>query len=500
VTASAETLDVVGRRSASAIAGLCLVGLSVILLAQTLATSDRPTVAVVYGGIAFAAYALGLLCLTARGEEPGLGLVRWKLGSWTLLWYSFVFGVATVTWSRPQVGVVTEIEVSSVLRALWVVTVGVSAWMVGYGLGPGRGLRRLAARALRALRTRFTDDVRGPATPWLLYAIGVAGRLAAIGVTGRFGYVGDVSSSVTTASGYAGLLSALSLFAPLAVAVAALRVFRERRPGARSTLVILFLTELAFGAAAGGKQSFVIAVLAVAIPFCSARRRLPKAALAVAGLIFLVVVIPFNQAYRGAARSQSATLSPSQAVATAPGILRQTVSGQNLVTVLPNSANYLMQRIRDIDSVAIVVQRTPSQVKFESPFQLIVAPLAGWVPRILWPGKPIVVTGYVFSQKFFGLPSTLYTSTTDTLVGGFYWFGGWIPVLLGMFVVGCLVRLADDVIDIRSDIHGIFLILLFFPPLVRGEYDWESIMSAIPSSLVVWLLAVALTFRPRCEP
>ena len=99
-----------------------------------------------------------------------------------------------------------------------------------------------------------------------------------------------------------GILGALTLCAPLGLAAAALQVFRERLPGARTTLVVLFLVELAFGAAAGGKESFVIAVLAVVIPFSAARLRLPKSVLIAVVLIFLVVVIPFNQAYRSIAR------------------------------------------------------------------------------------------------------------------------------------------------------------------------------------------------------
>src|SRR6202043_3118986 len=125
------------------------------------------------------------------------------------------------------------------------------------------------------LRGRFAPEVRGLAAPWILYGIGIGARLASTATTGRLGYVGDPAAAVTTASGYHGILSALSLCAPLAVAAASLQVFRERLPGARATLAVLFLVELAFGAAAGGKQSFVIAVLAVVIPFAAARRRLP---------------------------------------------------------------------------------------------------------------------------------------------------------------------------------------------------------------------------------
>ena len=481
-----------------AIAGVAFAVAAVAALDETLGTSDRPTTAVIWGALALGGYAACLLCFAGAARWAGLGLARWKFGAWILLWYLAAFGIASVTWSqRPTVGVPGEIAVSSVLRALWLVAVGMTAWAIGYFIGPSQLARGLATQGMGTLRGRFAPEVRSLAAPWILYAIGIGARLASTATTGQLGYVGDAAAAVSTASGYQGILSALSLCAPLAVAAASLQVFRERLPGARTTLAVLFLVELAFGAAAGGKQSFVIAVLAVVIPFAAARRRPPAVALIAFAFIFLAVVIPFNHAYRNTVRQGSVTLAPGQAINAAPGILRQVVTGQSLVTLLPDSLDYLAQRIREIDSPAIIVQRTPGQIPFRSPLQLVEAPIAGMVPRAIWPGKPIVVTGYRFSQEFFGLPSTVYTSTADTEIGGLYLYGGWIPVIVGMFLLGCGVRLLDDVLDVRANPHAIFLVLLIFPSLVKGEDDWESLLASVPATLFIWLLATALTFRAR---
>ena len=193
------------------------------------------------------------------------------------------------------------------------------------------------------------------------------------------------------------------------------------------TLTILFLAELAFGAAAGVKQNFVIAVLAVAIPFSATRRRLPKATLIALVLIFLFVIIPFNLAYRNAARGGSATLSVSQALTTAPGILYQTVTDYNPLTVIPSSLDYFLQRIREIDSPAIILQRTPGQIGFLSPLQLVEEPAIGLVPRAVWPDKPIFISGYQVSWQYYGLPSTVITSSAITPVGDLYRHGGGSP-------------------------------------------------------------------------
>lgn len=482
-----------------AVAGLAFFAAAVALCSETLTMAAEPTHAVIWGGLAVAAEGASLLCLVEVGvrEDSGLGLAKWKLGPWTLLWYGLTFGLATVTWSQAQSGTAAEIAISSVLRALWLVAVGMIFWALGYLIGPSRAVERFAARAVEALGRRFDGDVRGPAAPWILYAIGFVARIGAAASTGRLGYVGDVSSAVNTASGYGQILSLLSLFAPLAVCAAALQVYRERVPGARITLAILFLAELAYGAAAGGKENFVIAVLAIMVPFCATRRRLPKLAAVTGILTFLVIVIPFNQAYRTAARGNSQTLSASQAIDQAPGILQQTISGHSVAAVLPNSVTYLLLRIREIDGPAIILQRTGEQIPFSNTALLIEAPLVDIIPRAIWPGKPILATGYQFGQQYYDLPLTVYSSSAITPIGDLYRHGGWVPVIIGMMLLGCVVRLLDSVLDVRANPHAIFLVLLLFPALVKGEDDWITLLAGIPGMVLIWLLAVAVIFRPR---
>ena len=489
-----------GLRLRLIIAALTFLAAAPLLLAWTMATSDRPTTAVVWGGLALAVLAFGLLYLVGGAVHHDLGLSRWKIGSLMLVWYALAYGVATVTWSHPQTGVTTEIYLPSVLRALWLVAVGITAWSAGYLIGPGMPAQRFTARAVRALSRRFGDQVRGPAVPWILYAIGIAARLDNIATTGVFGYVGNISSTVTTASSFGGILGTVSQCAPLGVAVAAMRVFIERRRHAWITLVILFSAEVAFGALSGYKGTFITAALAVAIPLSVSRQRLPKIPLILGTLAFLLVVIPFNGTYRSVVRQGPVTLTPGQAMSAAPEILRQTVTGSSPTSALSTSVTYMLQRIREIDSVAIIVQRTPQQISFRSPLQLIDEPLAGIVPRLLWPGKPLNLTGYEFNQEYFDGPATEYTSTPDTFVGGLYLYGGWLPMLAGMFMLGCAVRLLDDQLDVRANPHGIFLVLLVFPLLVTGENDWGSVLSSIPATAAVWLLAIVVTFgRARPE-
>jgi hypothetical protein len=165
--------------------------------------------------------------------------------------------------------------------------------------------------------------------------------------------------------------------------------------------------------------------------------------------------------------------------------------------VLVQSADYLAQRIRTIDSPAIIMQRTPGQIPYSDPGQLAISPVIDLVPRILWPGKPVLSVGYQMSQEYYQLPPQVYTSSAITPEGDLYRHGGWVVLIAGMFLLGCGARVVDEVADLRRGTHGMFLIILLFPGLVQGASDCATLLAGIPATALLWLGAVALSFRRR---
>src|ERR1017187_3719104 len=121
-------------------------------------------------------------------------------------------------------------------------------------------------------------------------------------------------------------------------------------------------------------------------------------------------------------------------------------------------------------------------------------PIATLIPRAVWPGKPILDSGYEFSQNYYELPSTVYTSSAITPTGDLYLHGGWIPVIAGMFLLGCGVRFLDDIIDVSSRPHSTYLFILLFPILVKQEDSWTETLASIPGILLIWIFATYLTF------
>ena len=495
---SAPPIDLQARPAASPtlIGGPILVAAAAIATAVALsatAVNDQ----ILWGAIALGVFCVGLLLLmSAIVGYRGLGLSTWRIGPWALAWGAVAFGPATISWIGTQSGTPAEILPGSILRALWLIAVAMAVFTAGYCTGPRRLARSLARHVTITLTGRFTDDIRGPAIPWMLFGVGVAGSLALARLTGRLGYVGAVAASTTTASGYAQYLGLFGECVPLAVAAASMRAYRRPRLGAWLTLAVLFIGAVIVGAISGGKASFVVAVLAVIIPRTMIRRRLPAGVIAAAIAFFLLIVIPFNLAYRASARG-TVTLSTGEAVAAAPAIAGKVLASDLSPTVLGQSVNYLAQRVRTIDSPAIIMQRTPSQIPYSSPGQLAISPVVDLIPRIVWPGKPILDVGYQMSQEYYEHPAQVYTSSDITPEGDLYRHGGWIVVIAGMFLIGCAARIIDEVTDLRRSIHGAFLIILLFPGLVQAGSDCATLFAGIPEMVLLWYAVTALSFTRR---
>jgi len=477
------------------IGGLLLLAAAVVLVTAA-GWSTTVSGQLLYGAVALGAFCASLLALmSAVAGYDGLGLRAWRIGPWSLAYGAFAFGLATISWIGPQTGTSAQILPRSVLRALWLIAVAMALFTIGYCVVP-RVARSIGRRASGTLAARYTDEVRGPSVPWILFGAGAAGQLGLAVTSGHFGYVGLGATPTTAVAGYSQFLALLGECMPLAVATAAMRAYQTRLPSARATLAALFACAIVTGALSGGKTSFIVVVLAVAIPRTMMRGRFPAGLLVIAVAFFLLAVIPFNQAYRAAARGQ-VRLSTQQAVTAAPAIAGQVLAGDFSPSVLGQSAGYLAQRVRTIDSPAIIMQRTPGQIPYRDSGQLAVSPFIDLIPRIIWPGKPVLDVGYQMSQEYYQLPPEAYTSSDITPEGDLYRHGGWVVLIAGMFLLGCAARVLDEVADLRRNMHGTFLIILLFPGIVQAGDDCATLLAGIPAMALLWYGVVALSFRRR---
>ena len=235
-------------------------------------------------------------------------------------------------------------------------------------------------------------------------------------------------------------------------------------------------------------------MLAVAVARASAGHGMPRWLLLAAVAFFLLMVIPFAVAYRAEVRGGPVDLSPSASAATVPAVAGSAVSTASAGT-LSRSVDYLAQRLQEINAPAIVLQKTPAQVPYLNPVQIPEALATDLIPRALWPGKPILDPGYQFSQEYYGTPAGLVTAAAITPQADLYRYGGWVPMVAGMAILGWLMRFLDEVLDVCESPHAALLLVLLWPTLATPEGTFAGILLALPSLTLTWLAVMVFTFR-----
>ena len=66
-----------------------------------------------------------------------------------------------------------------------------------------------------------------------------------------------------------------------------------------------------------------------------------------------------------------------------------------------------------------------------------------------------------------------------------------------MALIGYLMRVIDDTLDLRENPHAALLMVLVFPLLASPEGDIAGVLPGLPAVVLLWLAAVRVTFRRR---
>lgn len=434
-------------------------------------------------------------------------LVRWRcwsLGAPTLarlgpayvLYFTFAFGASALAWLNPQAGSRAVIQPAQIPSAVATASLGLIAWTVGYMLGPPKAVSR-GAKAIRQFLAPSTDwCMRSTSLPIVLYFIAIMVRLVRLS-SGSFGYFQDASDTLASPSSFdqvLGAIQSLSLYALVLAAIDALILSRDLR--SRIVLVLLAGSELAFGFFAASKETVLLTVLALVLATMFIRRRLPVIAVVI-GLAVVLLLFPFNREYRQTIRGGSGAVSPTAAL----GVLPQTLAGVLMDTsprsVIVDTPALIAARVRQIDNVAIVRQRTPKEFGWRPWTELGVGPATGWVPRAIWANKPLLSTAREFSLDYYKIPSKVYTGTAVTVPGDLYRHGGIIPLLCGMLMLGVTARIVDVNLDPGRDPRLLLPFIAMFILLIKSESDVTVLLIGLVQVAVVSALLCRTAFVTR---
>ena len=475
-----------------------LAGLLVALVAYF--PSGSVTAQIVCASLSLSLLGFAAALQMAHGQRLLDSLAAGQLGPWFGASSAIVFGLASLIWIAPPTGSTVLISIDSVLTAMVVAAVALGCFTVGYGIAPRRPVHGAARWLQRVIVTEWPVRA-GQGTAWLLLGIAFVAYVAQT-ANGTFGYLSDPATAVTSGNPISQLLFVIGSFSVFAVALSANDYARQRGAGRLLSFALLLAAQSIVGAFSANKEIVALGFLAALFGYAASDRRLPIAGVAAAACIFVFVVVPFTTSYRSQIAVGNSRLSPVEVL--------QAASQQGLAFFVPapqagqgqSPVTETLDRVSRIGDLAIIVQRTtPSDIAYRPLTELLEAPLLGFVPRAIWPEKPILDTGYLFSQQYYDLPASIYTSNAITPEGDLWRHGGWLVLIAGMLLFGFGVRILDAATaDVRKVPLRLLIVLTFFPLIVKQETDAVSLLAAVPSLLVGVALAARVVTLQSGRP
>jgi hypothetical protein len=181
----------------------------------------------------------------------------------------------------------------------------------------------------------------------------------------------------------------------------------------------------------------------VALAYVVYERRIRVSWLA-AGFATLIVLYPVSRFYRDVIQTDnrrsivSFVQDPSRSLEALSSFRESVDVGRYVKEGLIATG----RRLDALGVLTVVLQDTPARVPFQGGWTIGYIAIS-YVPRILWPGKPNTTTGEWVSQTY-GSPYDFHTDVGPTWIGELYFNWGYTGVVLGMFVVGFLLRLIQE--------------------------------------------------------
>lgn len=167
-------------------------------------------------------------------------------------------------------------------------------------------------------------------------------------------------------------------------------------------------------------------------------------------------------------------------------------------------------RSKGLEVVASVVKKLDDTGDYQLGVGAPLEAVTSTVPRALWPGKPIS-NGERFVTYFFGADLAfdrndyvrdVWGGISPTVVGELYWHFWWPGVLIGMFLLGLVARLAYNTLRANQENKAVVLYYAIFFTHFLGMaeapqgYLNSLVTHSIAFLLTVTVLALRLVSRP----
>ena len=244
----------------------------------------------------------------------------------------------------------------------------------------------------------------------------------------------------------------------------------------------------------GTKAPILLMVFAIMAAHHYGRRRISLGLLVAGGVIAVIVVFPIVNTFRQPLRM----VQVASASSNLPDIVVRVIAlparlGEMTPTqYVQYAAEGVLSRSTGVDALSLLLKYDVSR-ELGNPAAYLYIPAYAFIPRVVWPTKPILNQGTRFGRLLVNPTSegaNLIASFGIFHIGDLLVSFGVAGVLIGMCVLGCLYRLTYRFFDpLHSpDLGAKFLYIFVLWSIVSGfQGDIPSHFANILRSLLVWV-------------
>jgi hypothetical protein len=271
---------------------------------------------------------------------------------------------------------------------------------------------------------------------------------------------------------------------------------RFRRDSSR--LVATVLLSIPFAALASGtgmKENIILSVIPSAVmAWRYFRHPGARIAMVAAGLACLALITSYVNLYRAEVWTpQNHGRAGSETV---PQDFMHHVKANGASTTLANGLIAFVKRSDASESHGWAVSIADEQALHP---RMVLGPLAYvFVPRMVWPDKPLIQTGWKFSGLVFGQQymGQFRSSTAAGFYPALYLGGGWTIFLLGALLAGVLLAsMTHLALRYGGPLAAGLYIFSLLPFMLRMNSNFPDGVLAAPVIVLVYVLAITVVAR-----
>ena len=271
-------------------------------------------------------------------------------------------------------------------------------------------------------------------------------------------------------------------FQPFSIMLLAYGRFRYRRAYLTPVVIVALAVQFILGFVADAKGQALSGVVITLIVKFLVDRRVPKLWLAGA-TAFVLVSFPLLQANR--AVRHSTELSRASAAENLGKTFTDALQIKEKVASGANRVQNIFERISMKDGFEVIINKTGDTVDYRHGDTLIALPTA-FIPRIIWPDKPMIQVGKLVAKKFHPEASD-EVNLSPTHLAELYWNFGWTGVAVGMPIIAVLFGWIGAKCNLSRGVTLTRVLVL----MVTAEILIQGFEASIAIQYSVWLRMMA---------